>query len=125
MPRRPTLALVAHDSKKEPLVRWARDNVETLKTLDLLATDATAARLQADVGLDVTRCKSGPLGGDQQIGARIAEGAVSFVIFLWDPLLPHSHDADCKALLRIAVVYDVPIACNLASATLMIRALGQ
>jgi methylglyoxal synthase len=122
MPRRRTLALIAHDSKKPTLVRWARDHLDILKKLDLFATEATGARLEAEVGLDVTRLKSGPMGGDQQIGAKIAAGEIDGIIFLWDPLLPHSHDADLKALLRVAVVYDVLIACNLASARLMMSA---
>jgi len=117
------LALIAHDSKKDGLVRWARDRIDLLERFDLLATEATGVRLERDVGLAVTRLKSGPMGGDQQIAARIVEGDLDFVIFLWDPLLAHSHDADLKALVRIAVVYDIPIACNLASASLMLGAL--
>jgi methylglyoxal synthase len=122
MPRLRKLALVAHDSKKKALVQWARENLQTLKKLDLYATKATGAQLAKEVGLAITCLKSGPMGGDQQVGARVAEGEIDFIVFLWDPLLAHSHDADLKALLRIAVVYDVPIACNLASANLMIGA---
>ena len=102
--------------------RWspgARDNRAILSKLDLCATEATGARLEEEIGLLATRLKSGPMGGDQQVGAKIAAGELNGVIFLWDPLLPHPHDVDLKALLRIAVVYDVPLACNLASASLM------
>ncbi len=122
MPRKRTLALIAHDSRKPTLVRWARDHLDLLRRLDLYATEATGARLEMECGLAVTRLRSGPMGGDQQIGAKITAGEIDGIVFLWDPLLPHSHDADLHALLRIAVVYDVPLACNLASARVMIRA---
>lgn len=113
---RKRLALIAHDHRKADLLDWARYNRETLARHDLHGTGTTGAVLSDELGLEVHRFLSGPLGGDQQIGAAIAEGRIDFVIFFWDPLEPHPHDVDVKALLRIAVVYNVPIACNRATA---------
>jgi methylglyoxal synthase len=110
------IALIAHDNRKEDLLQWARFNRGTLAKHELHATGTTGSLLSDELGLDVHRFLSGPLGGDQQIGAAIAEGRIDFVIFFWDPLEPHPHDVDVKALLRIAVVYNVPIACNRATA---------
>jgi methylglyoxal synthase len=117
-PRR--IALIAHDNKKQDLVEWAAYNREELARNELFATGTTGSILACEVGLDITRFRSGPLGGDQQVGAAIVDGRIDFVIFFWDPLEPHSHDVDVKALLRIAVVYNVPIACNRASADFLI-----
>ena len=114
--RRKHIALIAHDNLKADLLDWARYNRGTLSKHDLYATGTTGTLLAEELGLDVTLFLSGPLGGDQQIGAAIAEGRIDFVIFFWDPLEPHTHDVDVKALLRIAVVYNVPIACNRATA---------
>ncbi len=114
--RRKHIALIAHDNLKADLLDWARYNRGTLSKHDLYATGTTGTLLAEELGLDVTLFLSGPLGGDQQIGAAIAEGRIDFVIFFWDPLEPHPHDVDVKALLRIAVVYNVPIACNRATA---------
>jgi methylglyoxal synthase len=116
MRRRKRLALIAHDNRKEALLGWARFNRETLADHELHATGTTGAILADELDLTVNRFLSGPLGGDQQVGAAIAEGRIDFVIFFWDPLEPHPHDVDVKALLRIAVVYNVPIACNRATA---------
>ena len=116
MERRKRIALIAHDNRKRDLLEWARYNRGTLSEHDLFATGTTGTRLGAELDLPVTRFLSGPLGGDQQVGAGVAEGKIDFVIFFWDPLEPHPHDVDVKALLRIAVVYNVPIACNRASA---------
>jgi methylglyoxal synthase len=116
MPRRKRIVLIAHDNKKADLLAWARFNRGTLGAHDLYGTGTTGALLGEELGLEVTRFLSGPLGGDQQVGAAIAEGRVDLIIFFWDPLEPHPHDVDVKALLRIAVVYDVPIACNRATA---------
>ena len=116
MPRRKQIALIAHDNRKPDLLEWARFNRETLAQHELYATGTTGAHLADELDLPVNRFLSGPLGGDQQVGAAIAEGRIDFVIFFWDPLEPHPHDVDVKALLRIAVVYNVPIACNRATA---------
>ena len=114
------IALIAHDNCKKDLLEWARFNRGTLAKHELHATGTTGSLLSDELGLEVHRFLSGPLGGDQQIGAAIAEGRIDFVIFFWDPLEPHPHDVDVKALLRIAVVYNVPIACNRASADFML-----
>lgn len=116
------VVLIAHDNLKAEMVDWARMHVAKLKGFSLFATGTTGARVEAAVGLPITKFKSGPLGGDQQIGAKIVEGGVDMVIFFWDPLAPHSHDVDVKALLRIAAVYNVPIACNRSTADLLMAA---
>lgn len=120
MNARKRIALIAHDNCKTDLLDWARYNRDTLSAHELFATGTTGRLLSEQLGLDVTRFRSGPLGGDQQVGAAIVEGKIDFVIFFWDPLEPHSHDVDVKALLRIAVVYNVPIACNRATADFML-----
>jgi len=120
MGARKRVALVAHDNRKSDLLDWARFNRGTLAMHDLFATGTTGAVLSAELDLSVTRFLSGPLGGDQQIGAAIVEGRIDFVIFFWDPLEPHPHDVDVKALLRIAVVYNVPIACNRSTADFLL-----
>ena len=117
---RKQIALIAHDHRKPELLEWARYNRATLAEHDLCATGTTGDLLARELDLPVQRYLSGPLGGDQQIGAAIAEGRVELVIFFSDPLEPHPHDVDVKALLRISVLYDVPIACNRASADFMI-----
>jgi methylglyoxal synthase len=114
------IALVAHDNKKEELFQWAKCNIKLLTEHSLYATGTTGQLLEERLGLNVTHLESGPLGGDQQIGSRISEGLIDFVIFFSDPLEPHAHDADVKALLRIAVVWNIPVACNRASADFMI-----
>jgi methylglyoxal synthase len=114
------IALIAHDNKKQDLLAWAGFNKGLLAQHQLCATDATGRLLEQQFGLKVTKFRSGPLGGDQQIGAKIAEGEIDFLIFFWDPLEPHPHDPDVKALLRVAVVWNIPIACNRASADFMI-----
>jgi len=110
------IALIAHDNRKADLLDWARYNRGTLAKHELFATGTTGTLIATDLDLPVTRFLSGPLGGDQQVGAALAEGRLDFVIFFWDPLEPQPHDVDVKALLRIAVVYNTPIACNRATA---------
>lgn len=117
---RRTIALIAHDNKKGDLADWARFNRAELAQHDLVATGTTGRLLTDDLDLPVTCLRSGPLGGDQQIGARIAEGDVDILIFFWDPLEPHPHDPDVKALLRLAVAWNIPVACNRASADFVI-----
>lgn len=114
------IALVAHDGKKKELVDWCEQKKEILKHHVLCGTGTTARLISERTGLPVKGYCSGPLGGDQQIGAKIVEGQIDFLIFLWDPLEAQPHDPDVKALLRIAVVYDIPIANNLATADFML-----
>ena len=114
------IALIAHDNKKPDLLEWAKFNRHTLSQHELFATGTTGTILGTELGVEITRFRSGPLGGDQQVGAKITEGEIDFVVFFWDPLEPHPHDVDVKALLRIAVVYNIPIACNRASADFLI-----
>jgi methylglyoxal synthase len=104
MPLRKRIALMAHDNQKGDLLAWARYNRDTLSRHELFATGTTGGILAKELDLPITRFLSGPLGGDQQVGAAIVEGQIDFVIFFWDPLEPHPHDVDVKALLRIAVV---------------------
>jgi methylglyoxal synthase len=114
------IALIAHDHRKDDMLDWARYNVGTLRRHELSATGTTGRLLGEQLGLDVFRYLSGPLGGDQQIGAAIAEGRIDIVIFFWDPLEPQPHDPDVKALLRIAVVYDIPMASNRSTADFLL-----
>jgi methylglyoxal synthase len=115
------IALVAHDGKKKDLVDWCEKNQEILKGHFLCGTGTTARLIADRTGLPVKGYSSGPLGGDQQIGAKIVEGKIDFMVFFWDPLEAQPHDPDVKALLRIAVVYDIPIANNLATADFMLN----
>ena len=114
------IALIAHDSKKDEIVEWVKENKNILKNHFLCGTGTTAMLISEKTELPVKAYNSGPLGGDQQIGSRIVEGNVDFVIFFWDPLESQPHDPDVKALLRIAAVYDIPIANNRATADFMI-----
>lgn len=114
------IALVAHDNKKKALVEWAKYNQALLAHHKLYATGTTGEVLQRECGLKVHQLQSGPLGGDEQVGSMIVEGKVDFLIFFWDPLEPQPHDPDVKALLRMAVVWNIPVACNRSTADFVI-----
>ena len=120
MERDKKIALVAHDNKKQDLVEWAKYNRDLLAHHKIYATGTTGRILEQELGIDVVKLQSGPLGGDMQVGAGIAKGDIDFLIFFWDPLQPQPHDPDVKALLRMAVVWNIPTACNRASADFMI-----
>lgn len=114
------VVLVAHDAKKDDMVEWAAFNRETLKDFNICATEGTGQEIARRVGLDVTLLLAGSQGGDAQVGAMIAEGKVDLAVFLWDPLTSQPHDVDVKALIRLAVLHDIPIACNRSTADFLI-----
>ena len=117
---RKKIALIAHDNKKADLLDWVKFNKQTLLKHELFATGTTGQVLEKELGCQITVFESGPLGGDQQIGSRIAEGRIDFLIFFWDPLEPLPHDPDIKALLRVAAVWNIPVACDRTSADFMV-----
>jgi methylglyoxal synthase len=114
------IVLIAHDRRKPDLLEWVRYNVPVLREHQLFGTGTTGALVTNATGLPVTRFRSGPLGGDQQVGAKIAEGELDILVFFWDPLEPQPHDPDVKALLRLAVLYNIPTACNRATADFLV-----
>jgi len=114
------IVLIGHDSRKKDLLEWVKFNKDVLREHKLFATGTTGALIAEHTDLEVMRFKSGPLGGDQQVGARISEGDLDILIFFWDPLEPQPHDPDVKALLRIAVLYNIPTACNRATADFLV-----
>ncbi|HHZ09837.1 MAG TPA: methylglyoxal synthase [Rhizobiales bacterium] len=126
MVARTRIALIAHDEKKDDMVAFVAGNGGFFAGCDIVATGTTGGRVaEACPDLTISRLKSGPLGGDQQIGALIAEGAIDAVIFLVDPLTPMPHDVDVKALMRLAIVYNIPLALNLATARVLVERLGD
>ena len=114
------IALVAHDNKKQDLIEWAKFNRDLLAHHEVYATGTTGEMLERELGFKIITLQSGPLGGDQQVGAMIVSDEINFLIFFWDPLEPMPHDPDVRALLRMAAVWNIPIACNRASADFMI-----
>ena len=115
-----TIALIAHDNKKHEIVEWVQSNIEKLRKYKLCGTGTTANLVTKESGLPVLPYRSGPLGGDQQIGAMVATGSIDIIIFFWDPMESQPHDSDVKALLRLGVVWNIPMACCAAAADFMI-----
>lgn len=120
LPASKSIALVAHDNRKADLLAWCQKHRELLARHKLFGTGTTGTLVERETSLSITKLTSGPLGGDQQVGSLISEGRVDFLVFFWDPFEPLPHDPDVKALLRIAAVWNIPVACNLISADFIV-----
>lgn len=118
--KKKVIVLVAHDARKTDMLEWASFNRETLKSFEIYATQTTGQILRDKLGLNINLLKSGPLGGDAQAAVMIVEGKTNILVFFWDPLTPQPHDVDVKALLRLAVLYNIPLACNRSTADYII-----
>ncbi len=116
-----SIALIAHDNRKPNLINWLNEHINVLHTCQFTTTGTSGKLIEEQTGLKVNRVQSGPLGGDQQIGALIAEGKIDLLIFFWDPLEPMSHDPDIKALLRLATLWNIPVACNKSTADFIVH----
>ncbi|MBF7095765.1 methylglyoxal synthase [Alkalibacter mobilis] len=119
-PAKKRIALVAHDNRKPALLDWVKENADKLKNHELCGTGTTSGMLSRNTGLKIKAYKSGPLGGDIEIGAKICDNQIDLLVFFWDPLTAQPHDPDVKALLRLAVLYDIPVAMNKTSANYLI-----
>lgn len=125
VPRTLKIGLIAHDNKKPDLVAWAKRHRDFLKAHQLVGTGTTGGLVERETGLPIEKMLSGPRGGDLQIGARVAEGNLDALVFFWDPLSPHPHDVDVRALLRACVLHNVPLACNAATADFLLKGMGS